>query len=345
MSERAAEVARASQLNQQAEHLIDRRNLLGAELLLRKAIESDPQSAIAWNNLGRTLNNLRRLDEAEAALRRAVELDPDMSGAWFNLGHVQRTTGNLEQAEFAARRVLSLDESPDTKAVRLLASLRLLQGDAAEAIDLLHQAQKVQAGNTFLLLELGDALRAAERFEEAKEAYRECLRLDTGSADALAGLGTVHHACLEFESSIECFRQALDSAPGHPVAETGLALVLQLNGDYQQALDHVQSHLGDEDPGWAINATGRLLRRLDRSREAGEFLKTVDLGSMKPMDQISVLTTLAQVQEQAGEYGPAFESFTAANACLPSRFDPQGFRHSVDRVIEYFRPARLRVAI
>jgi hypothetical protein len=119
-------------------------------------------------------------------------------------------------------------------------------------------------------------------------------------------------------------------------------MTLELNGEYQEALDHVMPRLTDRDSGWAISAAGRLLRRLDRWPEARELLETADLGNLKITDRIGALTTLGQVQETEGDFGPAFESFTAANACRPSRFDPQGFCRSVDRITAFFTRERMR---
>jgi len=342
MSDRAAGIAQATQLNQQAERLIDERKLTEAERSLRQAIELDPESPVAWNNLGKVLNNLRRLDEAEHALCRSVELDPGPQQAWFNLGHVQRALGRLADAEVAARRALTPEGGGDARILRLLASLRFMQGDPGEAVVLLQKARQQDPRDPLLVLELADALRSMERFDEAVDGYRACIELEPGNADALAGLGTVHHARLELEQSVDCFREALRLAPGQPVAETGLALVLELAGDYQAALDHVWPHLEDRDSGWAISAAGRLLRRLDRNDEAAQLLDAADTGAMKTIDRISALTTLGQVREEAGNYAAAFDSFAAANACLPSRFDAQGFRRSVDRIAAFFTRDRLR---
>ena len=57
-----------------------------SEELYRKAIELNPSYAIAYNNLGFTLNNVKRYGEAEAACRRAIELDPTSAAAYNNLG-------------------------------------------------------------------------------------------------------------------------------------------------------------------------------------------------------------------------------------------------------------------
>ena len=56
-----------------------------AALLNRKALAIDPDSAIAWNNLGWALGNLGFYDRAIPCFRRAFELDPEMPVARANL--------------------------------------------------------------------------------------------------------------------------------------------------------------------------------------------------------------------------------------------------------------------
>ncbi len=60
-------------------------NFAAAEAEFRKAIELDPGSALAYNDLGATLNNLQRWDEAIAALGKAVALNPALDLARNNL--------------------------------------------------------------------------------------------------------------------------------------------------------------------------------------------------------------------------------------------------------------------
>lgn len=340
MSAEQSGAERAAQNILEAEHLLDQRQPAAAESLLREALALEPDSAAALSKLGRALNNLGRLEDAEAALRRSVELEPQRAEAWFSLGHVLRALGRLPDATGAAERAVSLGLGGDSRAVRLLASIRMMSGDPDAAADLLQSARASHPDDVALAVDLADALRATDRFDEAAAAYHDALLRDPGNPDALAGLGTVHHARLELDEAATSFRQALARVPKHPVAETGLAWVLELIGDYQAALDHVEPCLGDPEPGWAISAAARLLRRLGRSAEARQLLESADLQRMTPADRTSALTTLGQVREDAGDYDAAFRAFTSANQCLPSRFDPAGFVRSVDRIIDFFSADR-----
>ncbi len=60
---------------------IQRKNWAEVERFARAAVEREPTSADAWNNLAIGLEELGRTSEAEAAYRRASEVDPkDLAG-------------------------------------------------------------------------------------------------------------------------------------------------------------------------------------------------------------------------------------------------------------------------
>ena len=69
---------------------LDQKLWLDAALLNRKALELDPNSAIAWNNLGWALGNLGFYGRAVPCFRKAYELDPEMTVARANLAWAQR---------------------------------------------------------------------------------------------------------------------------------------------------------------------------------------------------------------------------------------------------------------
>jgi tetratricopeptide (TPR) repeat protein len=60
-----------------------------AEQAFRKSIAYSPDDAVGYNNLGNVLNDQRKWDEATRFLRRALELDPDFALAKNNLAWVE----------------------------------------------------------------------------------------------------------------------------------------------------------------------------------------------------------------------------------------------------------------
>ena len=62
----------------EAQRLMERGHMPGAEQLLRKAIEHCPNHARAWSTLGMTLWEQNRIEESINALKTAVTLGPDL---------------------------------------------------------------------------------------------------------------------------------------------------------------------------------------------------------------------------------------------------------------------------
>ena len=79
-----------------------------ADLLFRKAIALDPDSAVAHQWYGEFLGDMRRFDEAISELRRAQELDPlsPMVGADLANGYMH--AGREAEAELELQRILDL---------------------------------------------------------------------------------------------------------------------------------------------------------------------------------------------------------------------------------------------
>ena len=80
-----------------------------AELLIRKAIELNPNFAEPYNNLGIILKDIGNLKEAELLIRKAIELKPDFANAYYNLGNILIDSGNLKGAELSTRKAIALN--------------------------------------------------------------------------------------------------------------------------------------------------------------------------------------------------------------------------------------------
>lgn len=95
--------------------LANRRDYLGAVTASTAALELDPNYWAAWEELGYSLNELRRRTdpsralEAEAALNEALRLKPGLRSAAFNLVSLYRSQGRLARAERVCEDALAID--------------------------------------------------------------------------------------------------------------------------------------------------------------------------------------------------------------------------------------------
>lgn len=83
----------------------------GAEAAYRQAIAHDLHKAVAHNNLGFLLKNVRMdSDGAERAYRKAIELDPDYAITHYNLGNLLNAVRrDYDGAETAYRKAIELE--------------------------------------------------------------------------------------------------------------------------------------------------------------------------------------------------------------------------------------------
>ena len=113
--------------------------------LLRRAIEANPESAAAANDLGSVLAQLGRTTEAIPAFRRAIELAPAYPEAHNNLGNIFQMTGNLQEA--VANYLKALRIRPEyAEAYRNLASALRRLGRLEEAAAVLAKAVSIDPG-------------------------------------------------------------------------------------------------------------------------------------------------------------------------------------------------------
>jgi tetratricopeptide (TPR) repeat protein len=113
---------------------------------LEQAIEVDPQSAAAYDELGWLYYNNDQDAQAQAKLEQAVEVDPDFALAWSHLGFVRYRRRNYEGAEDAFKKAIELGyERADT--FYTLGWVLYYRAQCEEAIPYFNQALALEPDN------------------------------------------------------------------------------------------------------------------------------------------------------------------------------------------------------
>lgn len=87
---------------------------------------------------------------------------------------------------------------------------------------------------------LGYALKAAGRLDEAISAYEQAIRLDPKYALAHMNLGVAFKAKGQMDQAIDCYRRALEANPSFAQAHNNLANALNARGDSAGAVEHYE---------------------------------------------------------------------------------------------------------
>ncbi len=111
---------------------INFRDYVGAELELKRALDSDPKHITALRRLGTIYGMQGRYDEAMEAFQKIIDRDPLNTPTYSNYSYNALAAGNLPVAEQMIKKVLEF--SPDSVFANFqLARIKLAQGDLPAA--------------------------------------------------------------------------------------------------------------------------------------------------------------------------------------------------------------------
>jgi tetratricopeptide (TPR) repeat protein len=149
------------------------------EMVVRHALDLNPQVASLWNNLGNLLSKQPgRADEAEAAYRRAAELDPQDARSWFNLGNwLTQQPGRADEAEAGYRRTAELDPKDARPWNNLGVLLSEQPGRRDEAEAAYRRAAELDPLSPYPVANLARLAVTLGRHSEASTAYRQVVAL------------------------------------------------------------------------------------------------------------------------------------------------------------------------
>ncbi|HET8677365.1 MAG TPA: tetratricopeptide repeat protein [Blastocatellia bacterium] len=200
------ESADAYQLYVKGRYHWNKRNAEGmaqAESYFRKAIERDPNFALAYLGLADTLSMKNGYNESEYAIERALELDDHLGEAYASRGFWKMFKGwRWSDAEADFKRAIELKPGYGT-AHQWYATLLAITG----------------------------------RVEEAKAEMRRALEIDPTSHNYLADMGQMHYFAREYDEAETYCRKALEVYPDFVFAHVYLIYVYIAKGEDDKAFE------------------------------------------------------------------------------------------------------------
>jgi TolB-like protein/Flp pilus assembly protein TadD len=281
--------------------------LAEAAVFFQKAIDRDPNFALAYAGLAETLqvqmyfSALPRkevMSRADTAVAKALALDENLGGAHATAAALSHARREFAKAEAGFHKAIKLDPNYSTTHLwygflldrlgRFAEALR--QKEIASELDPL--SSRAQSMTAFSLASLG-------RFDEALQRLDHAVEIDPSVAVSYSNRGTVLAVGLNrWDAAIPWFERAQQHDPGGPIFANWLALAhaeLGLDPDARRWSDLAQS-LGPETVGAARTAALIHVYRgaLEQSAQAAEKALTI-----WPTDTVA-LRLLRDVDLRAG---------------------------------------------
>ncbi|MGD0461131.1 MAG: tetratricopeptide repeat protein [Tepidisphaeraceae bacterium] len=216
----------------------------------RQSVKLWPEHPDANNELGNVLCDVGQFDEALDCFKRAAAARPGHAPSLFNLGTgwlrkalaappdqdpskapaAQRRKDDLQEAVQCLQRALAL-RSDDADSANNLGNALQALGRTDEAIAAWRRAAAV-APNPFAFLNLGRALCDQDRFDEALVAMQNSLRLRPDQPELCNNLGTLFRKTGQAEEAIAWFDRAIALQPRHAMAHSNRLYSMYFHPNY-----------------------------------------------------------------------------------------------------------------
>ncbi len=307
----------AHRLSLLARHLIDRgtrEDTANAIGYLKEALVRDPESALAWADLGWAY--AREADKgwspvtegygrAREAVARALALEPDLPEGHARIGWI-RTVYDWDFRAAEESYAHALELSPGNgEALRGAAALAVTLGNLEEAIGLSRRALEQDPLSALAYENLGAMLLAAERFAEAEAVFRRVLELspqrvglrgrlsrdllsqgrgEEALADALrepaelarlTALAIVYHGLGQGAKSDAALRELIEKNSDDSAYQ--IAEVYGARGEVDRAFEWLERARAQRDGGLWYAKVSQDLRSLHDDPRWAEFLRKLGL--------------------------------------------------------------------
>jgi superkiller protein 3 len=235
----AGAVQTAEALNQRGIALAQQGRAAEAEAAFRQALQVQPDSPMAPNNLGSLLFGQGRIEEATTYYQRALQVRPNFAAAHYNLGHANRQQGRLDDAVRCFQQAVRFQPDHADAHNDLGNVLRELRR-VNEAIPCFQEAVQLRPNFAGAHNNLGIALYQQGRLEEAIAQLQQAIRHQPTYADAYNNLGNTLQAQGQLNEAIRCYQEAVRLQPEAAGPRSNLGSALLEQGRVEEAIVHLE---------------------------------------------------------------------------------------------------------
>jgi Flp pilus assembly protein TadD len=198
------------------------------------AVQRNPGSWLAHNNLGKELMQEGHAGAAERQFRAAIAIQSDSPEAHANLGNALEEQGRDAEARAEYEAALAID--PGFAGAHYNLGLALLRSRSmALAAEQFQATVRLDPGHAQALNGLGLALAGEGRLDEAMERYEAAIKADPGLPEAHLNLGNALFRKGRTLDAVREYREAIRLAPGYAGAHFNLCQALLSLGRTEEA--------------------------------------------------------------------------------------------------------------
>lgn len=248
------------------------------ECNLKKAVELEPDKAVAWISLGKWMWRRKSAEQALESIRKAVEVEKENSKAWETLADVLQELKNFEEAEQAIVSAKKYDPDAPMLWSKHADIVRHDEEREADAISYFEKAVDLSKGEkrADVLVAFARFLDTVHKHDRAETLLRDATVADPSLGTAWYSLG-IHLSAYpkKVEEAELALRKATEVSPGWGSAWSQLGLLLDRNGHVEAAEQALRKGAEfSKDTCAPIYLLGKFMREHARDDEAAELLRS-----------------------------------------------------------------------
>lgn len=304
----------------------ERGNIEQARRYYIVAVQLDPASTAAFNNLGYVLLKLNRYDEADAVFRETHTLDKTLSSAIYGRGEVARKRGMFESAQHFYKKAIDInpneplfhksladlfDQLGEVKHANTVRSqykrtlakvywkkarVYIEKQQGPPALELLQKALATDETYIPALKDYAFVQMQLQNLESAKITYERVLNFETNSRQALLHLGMIEAKLGNHKNAEGYFLTLIQNDPDFLDTYSQLAQLRKSNGDLVGTIEAYTMGLRQE-PTWAPGYLwrGQIEQQLGESTKAEtDFRKAIKLAPDVSFPKHALASLLAE---------------------------------------------------
>jgi lipoprotein NlpI len=203
-------------------------------------VARNPDSAVAYNNIGTYHFYRNELEAALAAVERSIALDPQGYRAYRNRGMIHDLRGREDLARRDYDRTLQLHPD-DPQVLNNRGLIKQNAGDPRGAVADFTRALELAPDSAVFYVNRAQAYASLGRRREAIDDFTQAIARDPSRADAYSERGALRAEAGDLPGAVEDFTAVIQGIPGEPYPYLNRARARLALGDCAGALEDIRA--------------------------------------------------------------------------------------------------------
>ena len=277
----------------------------------KRALAIQPNNAEACNNMGVTLQANGKLEEAIDAYKNALTIKANYSDAYYNMGNALKKQGKFEEAIEAYKKVFAV--KPDSaEAYNNMGNILKTQGRLDEAFEAYKKAISIKPNYIEAYRNKGVILQEQHKLEEAIGAFTKVINIKPNFSEAYSDVGNVLKKQGKLDDAIASYKKAVSIKPDNAQTYNNMGATLQEQGQLEDAIQAYKKALSiKHDYAQAHRHLSTVSKYKPNDPQISKLIKLMKRRDLKDVDLCHFHYTFAKMNEDLGQLGIAYESYTA----------------------------------